>query len=204
VAQHEDLKILGTSGAVSYERVNCPAPSRTKDRAALTLLPISVDSPTGRHRHSAHEPNQALDNYHAESRSISALPRRIAALPVAAVASRSGECGCDRAEQRSVVVVEGWPVGFAAKHTELVAQRDDLEVLAASRTDLEAVHRCDEAIQNSVHEHQGRSTFSLVKLHSRVLGPHSRRAARTQPKQASFCVPPTGTSGTSWVRPCPC
>jgi hypothetical protein len=30
-----------------------------------------------------------------------------------------------------------------------------------------------------------------------LLGPY-------QPKQASFCVPPTGTSGTLWVRPCPC
>lgn len=49
-----------------------------------------------------------------------------------AVAKPAGESGCDRAENSPVVVIDGWPLGLAAQHRELVAKHDDLEVLGTA------------------------------------------------------------------------
>ena len=43
-----------------------------------------------------------------------------------------GERNCDHAEQAPVVIGEVGAIDLSAEHTELVAQDDDLEVLAAA------------------------------------------------------------------------
>ncbi len=99
-----------------------------------------------------------------------------------AVASWSGERGGDRGEERSVVVVEGWPVGLSAEDLDLMAQHDDLEVLGPSGADREAGQRRDEGVQNSVHEPSGSVNVSP--------GQHPRPNIR----------PPQASSSRSWVR----
>ena len=86
----------------------------------------------------------------------------------------SGECRCDCAVQGPVIVGEGWPVDLAAEHVELVAHHDDLKVLAPSGTD----HKASRAGPGQQYRMrctrlQGRSTFPLVNIHDRIVGPHT-------------------------------
>ncbi len=89
----------------------------------------------------------------------------------AAVASWLGECGGDRSEQRSVIVVEGWPVGLSAEDLDLMAEHDDLEVLGATGTDSEAGQGSDEAVENARHSRSASPAFRLVNPHDRIFRP---------------------------------
>jgi hypothetical protein len=83
-----------------------------------------------------------------------------------------GECGCDRAEQRLVAVVECRSVDLAAQDAELMAEHDDLEVLGATGTKGETSERSNEAVQNARHGRSPSAAFALVIGHGRIFGPH--------------------------------
>ncbi|MCP4959053.1 MAG: hypothetical protein GY925_07250 [Actinomycetia bacterium] len=48
------------------------------------------------------------------------------------MAKLAGESSGNRAENGPAVVIDVWPLGLAAQHRELVAKRDDLEVLGTA------------------------------------------------------------------------
>ena len=93
------------------------------------------------------------------------------------VAAGPGECLGDGAEQRPVVIAQCGPLDLAAKHDELVAQDDDLDVFGAAGPYGEAGQRREDPVQDAIHIPQDRWVSALVNAHVRVSGTHTRRTS---------------------------
>ncbi len=88
------------------------------------------------------------------------VPRYSAAMPTQqrlgshqpASIPRTWEGLSDRAKQAPVIVAQLRAVYLSIQHAQLVAQRDDLEILRAARTNSQACHRRKETVQDTKHE----------------------------------------------------
>ena len=78
----------------------------------------------------------------------------------------------DSAQQRPVLVGEGWSVVLSVQDCDLVAQHDDLEVLRASQAHSQPCQQREEPVQNATHEAPGWSAKPLVSAHDRIVGTH--------------------------------
>ncbi len=106
----------------------------------------------------------------------------------------AGERGSDRTKQGPVVVGYRRAVQLSASHVQLVAQRDDLEVLGASGTNSEPCEGCQEAVEDTKHSEPGWRASSLVSAHARVSGHHrpERTASRAWSAPTRRFSSPTG------------
>lgn len=66
---------------------------------------------------------------------------------------------------------------MSPENSELVSQRDDLEVLGASRTDSETGQRSEESVQDAIHASQDRCYLPWSTPPVRVSGTHRQRTA---------------------------
>lgn len=84
----------------------------------------------------------------------------------------TGERGRDRAEHRSVFVVELGSAVLAFEDGELVAEHNDLEVLGVSRPHGEMCQHREEPLEEAIHENPGCGASCLVSAHGRITGTH--------------------------------